>query len=90
MKAFPSACQDYNCIYERERERERESVCVPSSLVSEIFYSVCVCVCVCVCVSMRACTCTLCVLKTLRIYSHASGTKLSIANKKKFSKGCAQ
>ena len=52
-------------------------VCVPSSLVSDIFLQcvcvclcVCVCVfvcvCVCVCVSVRACTCTLCELKTLR------------------------
>ena len=38
-------------------------MCVPSSLVSDIFLQ---CVCVCVCVSMRACTCTVCELKTLR------------------------
>ena len=51
-------------------------VCVPSSLVSDIFYSVCVCV-----------------REGMYMYfekSHASGTKLSIANKKKISKGCAQ
>ena len=35
----------------RARERESVCVCVPSSLVSDIFYSVCVCVCV----SVRAC-----------------------------------
>ena len=30
---------------------------MPSSLVSDIFYSVCVCVCVCVCVSVCVCVC---------------------------------
>ena len=54
-------------------------------IISEYIFLQCVCVCVCVCVPMRACTCTLCELK-----SHASGTKLSIVNKKKFSKGYAQ
>ena len=37
-------------------------MCVPSLLVSDIFY----CTRVCVCVSVRACTCTLCELITLR------------------------
>ena len=59
---------------------------VPSSLVSDLFYSVCVCVCV----SVRACTCTLCELKTLRKVMQVEQSCMSIANKKKFSKGCAQ
>ena len=52
--------------------------------MSDIFYSVCVCVCVregMYMYSVRA--------KNFE-KSHASGTKLSIANKKKFSKDCAQ
>ena len=62
------------------------------------------CVCVCVCainISERfilQCVCV-CVREGMYMYSvcaknfeksHASGTKLSIANKKKFSKDCAQ
>ena len=64
-------------------------MCVCAIIISDIFITVRVCVCVCVRVRVReGMYMSLCELKTLR--SHASGTNLSIANKKKFSKGRAQ